>query len=47
MSSKIKNCRNLSISRDGDYYCRSSHVCYKSRCNNDELFPIRLAWSNY
>lgn len=32
MSEPGKKCHNLVSDRNGGYYCKSTHVCYKSTC---------------
>lgn len=32
------NCRNYRKDRNGEYYCASTHVCYKPYCVAADLF---------
>lgn len=35
-------CRNLTKDRNGDWSCKSTHVCYKPYCMEPDLFSPGL-----
>lgn len=38
----MKNCTRLRVDKNGDFYCGSTHVCYKHYCGISDGFLIKL-----
>lgn len=32
MSQNVTKCRNLAMDKDGQWYCKSTHICHKGVC---------------
>ena len=40
MIDMVKRCHHLYRDKDGDYRCRSTHICYKTVCLKDMFTTV-------